>query len=330
MLEANVFSSVPKLWFLDLSHNLLESLDYRLFSKLFRLLYLDLTNNRLNSLHDKRLFISQGRLSSLLLGNNELQALDLVVIVPLKSIRVLNLTNNPFICNCEFRKLLIWWKERNLDTFPACKHTNASVAIAMPSLNSFGICDGMYVTITSTNEMEENDITATAVSGELLTRDGNVGMPTTGGIGQVSITEDNKQVPVLQPEGNENIRTEGYGGVSITEENGEDAPNVGGKIPTVLIVCGCVVLLVICLVTSFRYWRRLRTADCSEDVHTANYHGTFRYNAESDISFAWNLNTFSHQPQNLLQVETSLSAETELLQPGSSEIATEEARSEES
>ncbi|PNF27713.1 hypothetical protein B7P43_G13760, partial [Cryptotermes secundus] len=115
LLEADVFNSLPKLWYLDISYNILENLDYRLFSKLTRLLHLDLTNNRLTSLHDERLFKAQGRLSSLLLGNNKLQVLDLVVISPLKSIRILKLTGNPFLCNCEFHQLVLWWTERDLD-----------------------------------------------------------------------------------------------------------------------------------------------------------------------------------------------------------------------
>jgi hypothetical protein len=325
-------------------------LDYRLFRKLTELLYLDLTNNRLTSLYDERLFKAQGRLSSLLLGSNKLEALDLVVISPLKSIRVLKLTDNPFLCNCAFRQLLLWWTERDLDTDATCKHANASIASSWSRLNSSKNCDGTHTTsIMPTNEMEENYMTHIEVSGELPVTDGNVVSSITGGISKMSITEENKEVPALKTEENEDPRTEGYGKVSIakgmgevftkvsiseadveastTKGNGEDSSSSAVISVTVTIVCACVaILLGICLATSFYYWRKLKTAGCSENIHSVNFHGRLRETNERGNAFAESINPLTCQPDNLLQEEPSVSVEMELLQCDTSEIGTEETR----
>lgn len=350
LLEADVFNSVPKLWYLDISYNVLENLDYRLFSKLTRLLHLDLTNNRLTSLHDERLFKAQGKLSSLLLGNNKIQVLDLVVINPLKSIRVLKLTGNPFLCNCEFRQLVLWWTERDLDIDATCKHPNASNADSWSRINSSEICDRTHTTsMASSNEMEENYMTTTEVSGELSVTDRNVGSSTTGGIGEVSITEENREVPTLKTEGNEDSGTEGYDEVSLskgigevstqvsiseedvevptTKGNGEDSSSSAVTSVTVLIVCACVaILLGICLVTSFYYCRKLKSVGCSENVHSVNFHGRLSDTNERGNTFAESMNPLTWQPGDLLPQEPSISVEMGLLQCDTSEIGSEETR----
>jgi hypothetical protein len=339
MLEANVFRSVPKLWYLDISNNFLETLDYRLFSKLTKLLQLDLTNNRLTSLRDERLFKSQARLSTLLLGNNEIRVLDLVVIIPLNSIRVLNLTGNPFICSSEFSQLELWWTERVLDTGATCTHANAS---SWSSLNSSGIYDRTYTTSISTEKVEEHEMTTAVVSSELLVTEGNVEL-STGRIGGVSRTEDNKEGSVLKTEENDDSVTEEYSGVSVTKEIGRvsiseadveesttkrssrDSSNTATFPVTALIVCACVaVLLSVCLLTSFCYWRKLRIAHGSENAHSANFHGRLGENNESDAAIAVRLSLSSCQAGSLLQGETSISAEMELLQRGTPEAATKE------
>ncbi|XP_033608672.1 leucine-rich repeat-containing protein 24-like [Cryptotermes secundus] len=350
LLEADVFNSLPKLWYLDISYNILENLDYRLFSKLTRLLHLDLTNNRLTSLHDERLFKAQGRLSSLLLGNNKLQVLDLVVISPLKSIRILKLTGNPFLCNCEFHQLVLWWTERDLDIDATCKHPNTSNAASWSRINSSEICNRTHTTsMATTNEMEDNYMTTIEVSGELSVTDRNVGSSTTGRIAEVSITEENREVAAPKTKGNEDSRTEGYGEVSLskgigevstqvsiseedvevptTKLNGEDSSSPAITSVTVLIVCACVaILLGICLATSFYYWRKLKTVGCSENVHSVNFHGRSSENNERDNTFAESMNPLTWQPGHLLQEGPSISIEMGLLQCDTSEIGREEAR----
>jgi hypothetical protein len=199
----------------------------------------------------------------------------------------------------------------------------------------------------STNEIEENHTTTIEVSGELSVTDGNVSS-TTGGIGEMSITDENKEVPALKSEGNEDSRTEGYNEVSITkgigevltqisiseadgEEsttkgNGEDSSSSAVTSVTVLIVCACVAILGICLATSFYYWRNLKTVGCSENVHSVNFHERMSETNERDSAFAESMNPLTCQPDNLLQEEPSISVEMELLQCDTSEIGIEETR----
>jgi hypothetical protein len=197
------------------------------------------------------------------------------------------------------------------------------------------MCDTTYTTSTSTEEVEGNEVTTTVVSSELLITEGNVELSATEGIGEVSITEKNIEGPVLKTEENDDSGTEEYSGVSVTKEigrvsiseadveesatkrNDKDSTNTAFFPVTVFIVCACVaVLLSVCLLTSFCYWRKLRTAHCSENVHSANFHGRLSENNESDVAIG--------ESQSLLQVETSISAETELLQRGTAVAATEE------
>jgi hypothetical protein len=201
----------------------------------------------------------------------------------------------------------------------------------------------------SKKEVEENEMTTITVSSELLITEGNVELSTTGGIGEVSITTENEEVPILKTEGNDDSGTDEYSGVSVTkgfgkasvnvliseadaEEsttkvNGEDSSSTAVIPVTVLIVCSCVaVLLGVCLFTSFYYWRKLRTADCSENVQSGNFQGRSSENNESDVASAESLNVLSWQPDSLMQVETSISAEMELLQRGTRETATEGTR----
>jgi hypothetical protein len=200
-----------------------------------------------------------------------------------------------------------------------------------------------------TNEMEENDMINIEVSGELSVTDRNVESSTTGGIGEVSITEDNKEVPALKTEGNEDSRTEGYGEISIrkgigevltqisiseadveastTKGNGEDLSRSAVTSVIVLIVCACVAILFgIFLVTSFYYWRKLKTAGCSGNVHSVNFHGRFSDPSERANAFAVSMNPLTWQPDSLLQEEPSVSIEMELLQCDTSEIDREETR----
>ncbi|XP_069695645.1 immunoglobulin superfamily containing leucine-rich repeat protein-like isoform X2 [Periplaneta americana] len=140
-LEDNVFNAVPNLWFLDLSDNFLSELDYRLFNKLTKLLFLDLTNNKLSLLKDERIFKSQYRLSSLLLSNNAIEAVSVAVFNPLKSLKTLKLSDNPFICNCELRLSVLWCVEKELDTNAICEHPSNYAGSPWSVLNSTNICD---------------------------------------------------------------------------------------------------------------------------------------------------------------------------------------------
>jgi hypothetical protein len=121
-LEGTGLSDVSGLLYLVVAHNLLTSLDPNLLSNLTELIYLDLSYNKLESFKNEQLFASQSRLQILILSHNRIVTLHFRVLAPLRGLQKLNLSDNPFCCDCELRHTVEWCAERNLSTGAVCEN----------------------------------------------------------------------------------------------------------------------------------------------------------------------------------------------------------------
>lgn len=121
-LEGTGLSDVSSLVHLVVVQNLLTSLDPHLLSNLTELISLDLSYNKLESFQDEHTFASQSKLEVLRLSHNRIVTLDLRVLAPLHALRELNLSHNPFCCDCELRHTVKWCQDRNLRTGAECEN----------------------------------------------------------------------------------------------------------------------------------------------------------------------------------------------------------------
>ena len=121
-LEGTGISDVSSLLHLLVVHNLLTSLEHDVLSNLTELTSLDLSYNKLESFKNGRIFSSQSKLKVLRLSFNLIVTLDVRVLVPLHSLKELNLSGNPFGCDCELWNTVKWSEERNLSTAATCKN----------------------------------------------------------------------------------------------------------------------------------------------------------------------------------------------------------------
>lgn len=157
-LEGTGVSDVSGLLHLVVVHNLLASLDPRLLSNLSKLISLDLSYNKLESLKNEHLFTSQSKLEVLRLSYNQIVTLDLRVLVPLHAIKELNLSGNPFCCDCELRYTVKWCEERNLNTGAACENGVAWADFSYENCTSvtfivIGIAIGIVIIVSVLVEM---------------------------------------------------------------------------------------------------------------------------------------------------------------------------------
>lgn len=121
-LEGTGLSDVSSLLHLLVVRNLLTSLEPNLLSNLTELISLDLSYNELESFQDEHTFASQSKLQVLRLPHNRIVTLDLRVLAPLHALTDLDLSENPFCCDCELRHTVKWCEERNLSTGAVCEN----------------------------------------------------------------------------------------------------------------------------------------------------------------------------------------------------------------
>lgn len=119
-LEPGTLSTSSRLVFLDLGSNNLTEIHSGTFGESRSLIKLRLGNNPYLSMVGTDAFIGLTSLRELELERNGLTELDVRVLEPLPSLRILRLDGNPWLCNCHFAKLFEWLTE-NLHKLPTGK-----------------------------------------------------------------------------------------------------------------------------------------------------------------------------------------------------------------
>jgi hypothetical protein len=158
----DVFNHLTNLHDLNLSENLIYSLNERVFSKLRNLKHLDLSFNKLHILPDG-LFSSQKDLLVLLLDDNRLTAVSVKLLTPLRSITQLGLRYNPLVCNCELQHTVFWCEERGLYPVASCRYQSSGNEVRWTELKQSRLC----------SENETPDVPSTSDT-NLVTSDGVV------------------------------------------------------------------------------------------------------------------------------------------------------------
>jgi len=144
-LDTGVFRRVTRLRTLILRNNMLQILPHSLFSDLYELEDLDLRSNKLVSLTDERLFRSQNSLRILDLSYNKLITIRQQVVLPLQNVQILNLTYNPFICDCELRLTMMWCDLRDIDTLATCGSPCVYSGLSWTLLKAADSCKNMQI-----------------------------------------------------------------------------------------------------------------------------------------------------------------------------------------
>jgi hypothetical protein len=168
-LDNRVFYSLIQLEYLDLSHNRLISvnsielfefqvnlkilllgfnrlttLTKMIFLRTIKLDYLDLSFNNLYALSDC-MFSSQEHLVTLLLNSNKLTTINVTLLRPLRSIRQMELSENPLRFDCGLRPTVLWCKDMNLHIGAIFHNQKSEQASKWMTLESFENCSANKV-----------------------------------------------------------------------------------------------------------------------------------------------------------------------------------------
>uniref|UniRef100_A0A915K4E6 Ig-like domain-containing protein n=1 Tax=Romanomermis culicivorax TaxID=13658 RepID=A0A915K4E6_ROMCU len=121
--ERGPFFDLKSLKYLDLSHNTLSQLSSNVFLGAENLQEIDLSFNRLISIADDS-FDDCPKLAKIYLQNNHLYRLFHQPFVKLSNLKIINLLENPYICDCHLRQFVRWQKDKYLAEPPICHKPN--------------------------------------------------------------------------------------------------------------------------------------------------------------------------------------------------------------
>ncbi|CAH2108324.1 unnamed protein product [Euphydryas editha] len=113
-VPSHAFDSIPELRELRLGGNPIIRIKGEAFSSLPHLVRLTLSACKISEIDLSGFKGLEGSLEYLDLSKNRLQVLHVAVLAPLRSLKGLELANNPWNCNCELRPLRDWMIKKNV------------------------------------------------------------------------------------------------------------------------------------------------------------------------------------------------------------------------
>ncbi|CAF4862722.1 unnamed protein product [Pieris macdunnoughi] len=113
-IPSHAFDSIRELRELRLSGNPITKIKDEAFSTLPHLVRLSLISCKISEIEPKGFIGLEASLEYLELSKNKLQVLHVAVLAPLRSLKGLELANNPWDCNCVLRPLRDWMIRKNV------------------------------------------------------------------------------------------------------------------------------------------------------------------------------------------------------------------------
>lgn len=113
-MPSNTFTDIPELRELRLDGNPITKIRDEAFNSLPNLVRLSLKSCKISEIEPRAFVGVEGNLEYLEIDKNRLQVLHVASLAPLRSLKGLELANNPWECTCVLRPLRDWMIKRNV------------------------------------------------------------------------------------------------------------------------------------------------------------------------------------------------------------------------